>query len=115
MRSCKTALGELLHDREWPTIRIPKVVAKAGAWVKDKLSSEDQPAFIKPWMVDLADQYYPVAIDRARSQLGWEPKHRLRTTLAPTLANLKRNPKRGTAKTASPFPTRASVVESNAV
>jgi nucleoside-diphosphate-sugar epimerase len=86
-------IGELLHGREWPTIRVPKVVAKAGAWVKDKLASEEEPAFIKPWMVDLADQHYPVAIDRARSKLGWAPTHRLRTTLGPMIATLKKDPK----------------------
>jgi nucleoside-diphosphate-sugar epimerase len=85
-------IGELLHGREWPTIRIPKAAAKIGAWIKDKLSSEDEPAFIKPWMVDLADQHYPVAIDRARAKLGWEPKHRLRDTLDDMIRALKKDP-----------------------
>lgn len=85
-------IGELLHGREWPTIRIPKVVAKAGAWVKDKLATDDQPTFIKPWMVDLADQHYPVAIDRACTRLGWEPTHRLRGTLDDMIAALQRDP-----------------------
>jgi len=85
-------IGELLHGREWPTIRIPKAVAKAGAWVKDKLAGEDEPTFIKPWMVDLADQHYPVAIDRARRELGWEPKRRLRNTIDEMIRRLKRDP-----------------------
>jgi nucleoside-diphosphate-sugar epimerase len=85
-------IGQALHGREWPTIRIPKVVAKAGAWVKDKLASEDEPTFIKPWMVDLADQHYPVAIERARAQLGWNPQRRLRNTLDDMIASLKRDP-----------------------
>jgi nucleoside-diphosphate-sugar epimerase len=85
-------IGELLHGREWPTIRIPKAAAKVGAWVKDKLASEDEPAFIKPWMVDLADQHYPVAIGRARAKLGWEPKHRLRDTLDDIITTLKEDP-----------------------
>ena len=85
-------LGELLHGQEWPTIRIPKVVAKAGAWVQDKLATEDEPSFIKPWMIDLADQHYPVAIERARTTLGWYPKHRLRDTLDEMVRRLKRDP-----------------------
>jgi nucleoside-diphosphate-sugar epimerase len=85
-------IGELLHGHEWPTIRIPKAVAKAGAWVKDKLASEDEPAFIKPWMIDLADQHYPVAIDRARRELGWAPQHRLRTTIDEMIERLKQDP-----------------------
>jgi nucleoside-diphosphate-sugar epimerase len=85
-------LGELLHGRAWPTIRIPKTLAKAGAWVKDKLADEDDPAFIKPWMIDLADQHYPVAIDRARATLGWEPRRRLRSTLPEMIRRLQRDP-----------------------
>jgi len=85
-------LGELLHGQEWPTIRIPKVVAKAGAWVQEKLADEEEPTFIKPWMVDLADQHYPVAIDRARQKLGWEPRRRLRTTIDEMVRRLKGNP-----------------------
>lgn len=85
-------IGELLHGDEWPTIRIPKLAAKAGAWVRDKLASEDEPTFIKPWMVDLADQHYPVAIDRARQKLGWQPKRRLRTTIEEMIRRLKRDP-----------------------
>jgi nucleoside-diphosphate-sugar epimerase len=85
-------LGELLHGKEWPTIRIPKAVAKAGAWVQEKLASEEEPTFIKPWMVDLADQHYPVAIDRARRALGWEPRRRLRNTLDEMVRRLQRDP-----------------------
>ena len=62
-------LGELIHGQEWPTIRIPKVVAKAGAWAQEKVVGKED-AFIKPWMVDLADQHYPVAINRARELLN---------------------------------------------
>jgi len=85
-------LGELLHGKEWPTVRIPKIVAKAGAWVQEKLASEDEPTFIKPWMVDLADAHYPVKIDRARAVLGWEPHHRLQDTLDEMARRLKQNP-----------------------
>jgi nucleoside-diphosphate-sugar epimerase len=85
-------VGELLHGSQWPAIRIPKVLAKAGAWVQDRLASEDEPTFIKPWMVDLADAHYPVQIERARRRLGWEPQHRLRDTLEEMTRRLQRNP-----------------------
>ena len=84
-------LGELIHGKEWPTIRVPKPVAKAGAWVQEKLAGEDE-VFIKPWMIDLADDHYPIAIDHARRTLGWDPQHRLRTTLPQMVARLKRYP-----------------------
>jgi nucleoside-diphosphate-sugar epimerase len=86
-------IGELIHGKEWTTIRIPKFVAKAGAYAKDKLASDDE-QFIKPWMIDLADQHYPVDITRARTRLGWEPKHRLRNTLPVMVAALKRDPRK---------------------
>jgi len=86
-------LGEALHGMEWPTIRIPKPVAKAGAWVEEKLASDEKEPFIKPWMVDLADDHYPVAMDHARAVLGWQPTHRLRHTLVEMVRRLKENPR----------------------
>jgi nucleoside-diphosphate-sugar epimerase len=86
-------IGLLIHGTEWPTIRIPKLVAKAGAWAQDVISGTGE-TFIKPWMVDLADAHYPVEIERARKRLGWEPTSRLRYTLGEMIAHLKRDPKR---------------------
>ena len=85
-------IGELIHGTEWPTIRIPKTVAKAGAWAKEKVGGEDA-TFIKPWMVDLADAHYPVSIDRARHKLGWEPAHRLSAALRGMIGFLLRDPR----------------------
>lgn len=85
-------IGEHLHGAEWPSIRIPKSVAKAGAWIKEKLPVGEDEQFIKPWMVDLADAHYAVSIDRARERLGWVPGHRLRTSLADMLRELGRDP-----------------------
>lgn len=88
-------LGELIHDRQWPTIRIPKAFAKAGAWVKEKLASDDdQQPFIKPWMIDLADQHYAVSTGHARSLLGWSPRHSLRETLPEMVRRLHQDPQR---------------------
>jgi nucleoside-diphosphate-sugar epimerase len=86
-------LGELIHGKEWPTIRVPKTVAKAGAWVQDKLAGKED-SFIKPWMIELADDHYPIAIDHARRTLGWNPMHGLRATLPEMVARLKRDPAR---------------------
>lgn len=84
-------LGELIHGDDWPTFRIPKFVAKAGAFVQDKLAGEEG-SFIKPWMIDLADDHYAPDVTKARSRLGWEPKHRLRETLPAIVEHLKRDP-----------------------
>lgn len=104
-------LGTFIHGKQWPTIRIPKVAAKAGAWVKDKLSGDDDAPFIKPWMIDLADQNYPVSVQRAREHLGWEPKHRLRDTLPDMIGRLQHDPQRWYETNGLPVPEKAEAHE----
>ena len=95
----------MIHGKEWPTLRIPKAVAKAGAWVKGKLASdEDDAPFIKPWMIDLADQNYPVNIRRARTKLDWEPRHSLRATLPLMVNRLLHSPGRWYETNGLPVP-----------
>jgi nucleoside-diphosphate-sugar epimerase len=86
------ALGQALHGKEWPTIRIPVPVAKAGAWVKEKLAPEGKEPFIRPWMVDMADDHYPTSIRRIQERVGWSPRRRLRDTLPAMAADLRRDP-----------------------
>jgi hypothetical protein len=43
-------------------------------------------------MIDLADDDYPIAIDRAQKKLGWQPRHRLRNTLPAMVARMKQDP-----------------------
>lgn len=89
------AFGELIHGEEdWRTGRVPKALAKAGAWVQDKaaaLPGVDEP-FIKPFMVDMAEDHYEVDISKARQRLGWSPKRRLIDTAPAMVASLKRDP-----------------------
>lgn len=85
------AFGQLIHGENWDTRQIPKEVAKAGAWVEEELPLGEEP-FIKPWMIDLADDDYTLDISRARTMLGWEPKHRLRDTLPKMIEALKADP-----------------------
>jgi nucleoside-diphosphate-sugar epimerase len=96
-------IGDLIHGREWPTILISKGTAKAGAWVKEKVAGEDE-TFIKPWMVELADAHYPVAIRRAEEQLGWQPRFLLRTTLPEMIRRLEQNPKEWYERNGLPLP-----------
>jgi nucleoside-diphosphate-sugar epimerase len=85
------AFGRLLHGEEWETRAIPKALAKTGAWLQDNLPFAEEP-FIKPWMIDLADDHYELDITRARTLLGWEPKYSLRQTLPEMVAALKADP-----------------------
>ncbi len=86
-------LGRLIHGQEWSTYRVPKLVAKAGAWVQDHLPFAPDP-FIKPWMIDRAADHYDLDISRARSLLGWTPRHSLRSALPVMVEGLKRDPRR---------------------
>lgn len=71
--------------------RIPKPIAKAGAWVQDQFVGQ---SFIKPWMVDRADDHYALDITRAKQVLGWNPEHRLREALPEIVENLRNDPAR---------------------
>jgi nucleoside-diphosphate-sugar epimerase len=83
-------LGRLIHGKEWETRHIPPPLAKLGAWVMNKTGG----TFIKPWMIDIADQHFDLDITRARTVLGWEPRHRLRSTLPAMVHALKQDPLR---------------------
>jgi nucleoside-diphosphate-sugar epimerase len=84
-------LGRLIHGEEWHIREIPKAMAKAGAWLQDRMPAGEEP-FIKPWMIDLADDHYALDIGRARKTLGWRPRRSLRETLARMVAALKADP-----------------------
>ena len=84
-------IGCLLHGKDWRTYEIPESLAKAGAWVEEEIPLGGEP-FIKPWMIDLADDNYELDISRARTLLDWQPRHTLRTTLPKMIASLKADP-----------------------
>ncbi len=87
-------IGQLIHgEEEWTTVWIPKFAAKAGAWAQNLVADEDE-QFIKPWMIDLADDNFPVSIRHAQETLGWNPQNMLRDTLPKMIGRLKENPLR---------------------
>lgn len=85
-------LGRLIHGEPWETREIPKSLAKTGAWLEEVALPKDKEPFIKHWMIDLADDHYELDIDKARSLVGWIPKHRLLKTLPKIVEALKRDP-----------------------
>jgi nucleoside-diphosphate-sugar epimerase/uncharacterized membrane protein len=94
------AIGCHIHgEREWATLKVPKPVARLGAWaqlaaepiVPDAIDRGEQP-FVRPFMIDLADDHYALDISRAKSLLGWQPKHHIRTALPKIVAALKDDP-----------------------
>lgn len=84
-------ISRLLRGKSIHTFRVPKLIAKLGAWVQGHIPFIPKP-FIKPWMIDLADDHYELNISRAKKVLGWEPKRNLTETLPKMVAELKANP-----------------------
>jgi len=84
------AISRGLHGKEWKTYSIPKPLAKFGSWLLNVLPGAKP--FIKPWMVDIADDHYALDVSRARTLLDWEPRHSLRNTLPTMLNALKSDP-----------------------
>jgi nucleoside-diphosphate-sugar epimerase len=84
----RLTLGTSMETIEIPGALAP--LAKAGAWVLDHVPGKE--AFIKPWMIERANDHYALDITRARTLLGWEPKRSLRETLPKMVAALKADP-----------------------
>ena len=79
-----------IHGTKIPIIAIPKWFAKIGAFMQNLFGK----AFIKPWMIDLADDHFEMDSSKAKKRLGWKPKHGLRDTLPKMVKNLKSDPKK---------------------
>lgn len=83
-------ISRLLFHKEIRTVRVPKWFAKLGAWVQCLIAFRKKP-FIRPWMIDLADDHYELDIAKA-VKLGWTPKHTLEKTLPLMIESLKKDP-----------------------
>lgn len=79
----------LLNKKSSETHSVPGLLAKVGAWVQNLLPGEQ---FIKPWMIDRANDHYALDITRARTLLNWEPTHSLRKSLPKMAAALEADP-----------------------
>ncbi|NJR80689.1 NAD-dependent epimerase/dehydratase family protein [Sphingomonas corticis] len=93
-------IGYLIHGVEdWPTLRVPKPLAAAGVWglerleplIPDAIDRGEKP-FIRPYMAMMGDHHYALDTWRAKTLLGWEPKHRLKDELPEIIAALRRDP-----------------------
>ncbi len=89
--SLQRLMAKLCHGKEWKTWSVPKPLAKIGAWLQQILPFMKK-SFIKPWMIDFADDHYSLDITAARKYLGWEPKHKVEETIPLWIAELKRDP-----------------------
>ncbi len=93
-------LAYLIHgETDWETRQVPGPLAKAGAWMQNKAAElipdsidKGEEPFIKPYMVEMADQHYEIDVSRARDLLGWQPKRSLHETLATMVDALRADP-----------------------
>ena len=94
------AIGREIHgEDEWPTLRLPKRLAVAGAGAMGLMETlipdaidEDKKPFIKPFMIAMSDDHYALDISRARDLLGWSPQHSLKTHIQTLIGALKADP-----------------------
>jgi nucleoside-diphosphate-sugar epimerase len=84
-------IGELLFGAPWKTISVPKWFAKCGAFLQNLIPFKKK-SFIKPWMIDLADDHYEMDISDAEKALGWHPKKSVGSTLPQMIQQLKNDP-----------------------
>lgn len=91
--SLQKMISQKLFQKDIATIRIPKFLAKIGSWFQCLFSFRKKP-FIRPWMIDFADDHYELDISLAKKLLGWEPKKKLEETLPHMLEDLKKDPKK---------------------
>jgi nucleoside-diphosphate-sugar epimerase len=84
-------MQKLIYDKEWRTWSLPKSIAKLGAWGQGHLPLM-KPSFIKPWMIDRADDHFELDITKAKNTLGWQPRHRLDQVIPKWVDELKKDP-----------------------
>ena len=93
-------IGRLIHGTEqWPTVSLPAPLAKIGAKAQVKAEpvvpdaiDRGQKPFIKPFMIDMANDHYALDIHKAERVLGWRPQHDIREELPALIDSLKVDP-----------------------
>jgi len=93
-------LGTLIHGELWETETVPKPLAKLGARLQEKLEAvvpdaidRGKKPFVKPFMVELADDHYELDVSQAQTLLDWSPRHALREELPAMVETLKADPR----------------------
>lgn len=100
-------MARLIRGASKETITIPSALApfaKLGAWVLGHVPGRE--AFIKPWMIDRANDHYALDLTRARTLLDWEPERSLRETLPKMVAALQADPVHWYAENDLKLPSR---------
>lgn len=102
----QNSIAQLIHRRNWNSLKIPVWFAKAGAWMQHRTPLIRKP-FIMPWMIDFTNDHYELDITRTEQLLDWKPKHEVARTIPSMIETLRENPlqfyKENKLKEASPL------------
>jgi hypothetical protein len=85
------AFGQLIHGVEWNTRAIPPLLAKTGVRLL-KFLPLGRSQSIASWMIDVAQDKIELDTTRARTVIGWKPRHSLLDTLPKMVSGLKADP-----------------------
>lgn len=80
----------LINKKELTIYPIPKIIAKAVTWFENRIPFYPTP-FVKPWMIDIADDHYELDMTLAKSLIDWNPTFDLYNTLPMMIENLKKD------------------------
>lgn len=84
-------ISKLIRGKEMHTFRVPKWFAKMGAFFMPYIPFMAK-SFIKPWMIDLADQNFECVCTNAKEELSWQPKFSVDDVLPKMIDLLKQDP-----------------------
>lgn len=98
------SVARLLGQPQWRTRRMPKLAGKVGASLLSHGPWRDP--FIRPWMVDRADDHYELDVSKARDLLRWSTSRSLRESLPVIVDALRRDPARWYAANKFKLPRR---------
>lgn len=84
-------ISRLIRGKGLKTYRLPKWLAKIGAWLQNQMPFMEK-SFIKPWMIDYADDNYSIDPKNIKKILNWTPRHKLSDTLPLMINDLKTDP-----------------------
>lgn len=88
----QNSVSNLLHGRDWDSLKVPLWFAKAGSWLQHHTPLMRKP-FIMPWMIDFTNDHYELDISHAEKLLNWKPKHNVSKTIPKMIETLRNNPR----------------------
>lgn len=92
-RSFHERVGRILHQKKLLLIEIPKWLAKFGAALMVFVCGlMGKRRFVRPWMIDFADEHFEFDIRYSQQELGWQPHRQIQADLPRMLKKLKEEP-----------------------